>query len=54
MDWSSYKIGGEWTLGDFIYGEISVEGFSEQGEDKVKNNKILYIPEVIPSKLQHP
>lgn len=54
MDWNNQEIGGGWVFGDFTYGENSVDGFSEKGKEKVKNNKILYIPEVIPSKLQHP
>lgn len=49
MDWSNFKIQNGWTLGDFKYRGNSVDGFSEQGKEKVKTNKNLIIPSVVPN-----
>lgn len=50
IDWNDYPIGGGWVLGDFTYNvnDNSVTGFSAQGEEKVKTNKDLVVPGVIP------
>ena len=50
IDWNDYPIGGGWVLGDFRYDERynSVTGFSAQGKEKVKTNKDLVVPGVIP------
>lgn len=49
MDWSNFEIQNGWTLGDFKYRGNSVDGFSEQGKEKVKTNKNLIIPSVVPN-----
>ena len=50
VDWNDYPIGGGWVLGDFTYdvSKRSVTGFSAQGKEKVKTNKDLVVPGVIP------
>ena len=47
-DWFKYPIGKGWTLGDFTYEGNTVTGFSEQGKEKVKTNKDLILPSVVP------
>lgn len=37
-----------WKVEDFLYAEGKIIGFSEQGEERVKNNKHLEIPLIIP------
>lgn len=49
MDWSNFEIQNGWTLGDFKYKGNSVIGFSEQGKKKVRTNKNLIIPNVVPN-----
>ena len=47
-DWFKYPIGKGWVLGDFTYEGSTVTGFTPQGEEKVKTNKDLIIPSVVP------
>ena len=46
--WETYEIGNGWTLGDFQYNDNTVTGFSGSGEKKVKTNKNLVVPSVVP------
>lgn len=52
IDWNDYPIGGGWVLGDFRYemkyNSLYLNGFSEQGREKLKNNKNVVLPGVAP------
>lgn len=47
MQVSPFVIDTRWEIDDFLYGNNSVRGFSEQGKEKVKTNKCLSIPNFI-------
>lgn len=44
MKISPFVVDMGWEIEDFLYGNNSVRGFSEQGKEKVKTNKYLSIP----------
>lgn len=44
MEVSPFVVDMDWEIEDFLYGNNSVRGFSEQGKEKVKTNKYLSIP----------
>lgn len=44
MEVSPFIVDMDWEIEDFLYGNNSVRGFSEQGKEKVKTNKYLSIP----------
>lgn len=44
MKISPFVVDMGWEIEDFLYGNNSVRGFSEQGKEKVKANKYLSIP----------
>ena len=50
VDWSSYEVGNGWLLEDFRFDEKdkSIESLSLSGLNKLRKNKILILPEVIP------
>lgn len=44
MEVSPFVVDMDWEIEDFLYGNNSVRGFSEQGKEKVKTNKHLSVP----------
>ena len=46
-DWARVPVGGGWVVGDFKYSGETLDGFSTQGEAKLKAGKTeLYIPKI--------
>lgn len=48
INYRNIKIGKGWVLGDFEYKDNSVTGLSQEGKRKLRDNKDLVIPSVVP------
>lgn len=44
-NWPEVEVGNGWVIGDFRYDKNKVIGLSKSGEEKIKTNKDLVIPE---------